>query len=341
MKKLNVSIDVGGTHSRLQCQVFKNGNIQETSCHNKQTIQSKPALEKFIKQSVADFSDLKPASCIIGFAGAVIDRSYVAMTNWKDRPTITQNDLIKWGLPQNTFMVNDMELAAYGLLAIKEADEIPSEECEILYRPENISQQYAQNMLVIAPGTGFGTGSIVETPTASGESFQQVISSEVQHVQIPPLDETHAKMIQIIFGKKENRYYLNYEDFVSGYGLEDTYNALLRLNGKKPNGKTAAEIASKAIDGSDEIAVQTLNYFYRITGRLIQTMSLVIQPYGGIFLCGSSTVRNAEFIIRSGLLEEVHKSMVRKELLEQFPIYIITRENINIEGGLWAGRKLF
>ncbi|MCF7794010.1 MAG: glucokinase [Candidatus Cloacimonetes bacterium] len=341
MKKLNISIDVGGTHSRLQCQIEQEGNILETSCHNKQTIKSKPALEKFITQSVASFSDQKPNSCVIGFAGAVIDRNYVKITNWKDKPQITRDDLLDWGMPENTFMVNDMELAAYGLLAMKEADEIPSEECKILYMPENLSQQYAQNMLVIAPGTGFGTGSIVETPTASGESFQQVISSEVQHVQIPPLDETHAKMIQIILGKKEDRYYLNYEDFVSGYGLEDTYNALLRLNGKKPNKKTAADIAREAVAGSDEIAMQTLDYFYRITGRLIQTMSLVIQPYGGIFLCGTSTVRNAEFIAKSGLLEEVHKSMVRKELLEQFPIFIVTRENINIEGGLWAGSKLF
>lgn len=123
--------------------------------------------------------------------------------------------------------------------------------------------------------------------------------------------------------------------------MEDTYNALLRLNGKKPNGKTAAEIAREAVNESDEVAVHTLNYFYRITGRLIQTMSLVIQPYGGIFLCGTSTVRNADFISKSGLLEEVHKSMVRKELLEQFPIYIVTKENINVAGGLWAGEKLF
>lgn len=341
MKKLNISIDVGGTHSRLQCELIENGKVISTSREYKKIIRSKPALENFIKKSISDFSKLEPTSCVIGFAGAVIDRSYVAITNWNDKPTITKDDLLNWGLPENIFMVNDMELAAYGLLAMKEADEVPSENCEILFMPENLSQQYAQNMLVIAPGTGFGTGSIVETPTTSGESFQQVISSEVQHMQIPPLDETHAKMIQIIQAKKEDRFYLNYEDFVSGQGLEDTYNALLRLNGKKPNGKTAAEIAEEAVAGSNEIAMQTLNYFYRVTGRLIQTMGLVLQPYGGIFLCGTSTVKNADFISQSGLLAEVHKSMVRKELLEQFPIYVVTKENINIAGGLWAAEKLF
>lgn len=341
MKKLNISIDIGGTHSRLQGEIIENDRVISTSAEFKKIIKSKSELESFIRHSLDEFSDLNPTNCVIGFAGAVIDRSYVSITNWNNKPTITREDLCNWGLPQNTFMVNDMELAAYGLLAMKEAAEIPSEKCQILYLPDNLSTHYTQNMLVIAPGTGLGTASIVETLTPSHDNFQQVISSEVQHVQIPPLDENHAKMIQIMLGKKEKRGYLNFEDFVSGQGLEDSYNALLRLNGKKPGNKTAAEIAGEAISGAEEIAGQALNYFYRITGRLIQIMSLVIQPYGGIFLCGTSTVRNAEFIFRSDLLREIHNSLVRKELLEQFPVYLVTKENINLAGGLWAARKLF
>jgi glucokinase len=338
MKQLILSIDVGGTHSRLQGQICENGQVISTSALYKRIIDSRHSLRKFIHESITDFTDLSPEKCVIGFAGAVIERRKVAMTNWKDRPEITIDDLKKWRLPADTFMVNDMELAAYGILAMKETGDI-AQDCDILYMPEKISSKYPQNMLVIAPGTGFGTSSIVETVTPAGERLHQVISSELQHIQIPALDETHARMIQIIFGKKENRYYLNYEDFVSGYGLEDSYNALLRLNGRKPHDRTAAEIAAEAIGGTNETAIQALNYFYRITGRLIQAMCLVIQPYGGVFLCGASTARNADFIFQSDLLAEVHKSMVRKELLEQFPLYIVSRENINIEGGLWACKK--
>jgi Glucokinase len=339
MKQLILSIDVGGTHSRLQGQICENGQVITTSALYKCIIDSRNSLRKFIQESTSDFTDLSPEKCVIGFAGAVIGRRKVAMTNWQDRPEITIDDLKKWGLPADTFMVNDMELAAYGVLAMKDTGDPASQDCKILYMPEKPTSEYPLNMLVIAPGTGFGTGSIIEILSPSGARIHQVISSEVQHIQIPALDETHARMIQIIFAKKENRYYLNYEDFVSGYGLEDSYNALLRLNGRKPHDRTAAEIAAEAIGGSNETAVQALNYFYRITGRLIQAMCLVIQPYGGIFLCGTSTIRNADFIFQSDLLAEVHKSMVRKELLEQFPLYIVSRENINIEGGLWAGRK--
>lgn len=340
MKSLNVSIDVGGTHSRLQCEIVENKRILSTSKDYNKVIGNKKSLEKFIQSSIRDFTDLNPAKCVIGFAGPVIDRKEVAITNWANRPKITQGDLIDWGLPENTFMVNDMELASYGLLDMKERNLVPSEFCKTLYMPENLSDKYPENMLVIAPGTGFGTGSIVEVKTKSGEKIYEIVSSEIQHIQIPSLDETHEKMIHLILAKKENRNFLNFEDFVSGQGLEDTYNALLRLNGKKPNSKTAAEIAQSAGEKTDENAVKALDYFYRITGRLTQAMSLMLQPYGGVFLCGASSQKNADFIKESGFLFEMHNCLVRKLLLEQYPVFIVTKSDINLAGGLWAGRNI-
>jgi glucokinase len=339
MKNLNLSIDVGGTHSRLQCEIIDDNKILKTSREYKSAIGSKKALEKFIQNSIQKFTDILPAKCVIGFAGAVIDRKEVTLTNWPGQPKITFQDLLGWGLPENTFMTNDMELAAYGILDMKETKQIPSEQCKTLFMPGKLSSKYAENMLVLAPGTGFGTGSIVELTTAKGEKIHELISSEIQHIQIPVLDETHYKMIQIIYGKKVNRNFLNFEDFVSGQGLGDTYNALLRINGKKPNGKTTAEIANSALDNSDDVAMKALDYFYRIIGRLAQAMSLMLQPYGGIFLCGASTEQNAIFIPESGFLHEIHNCLVRKLLLEQYPVYIVTKLNINITGGLWACRK--
>nr|HPR17573.1 glucokinase [Candidatus Cloacimonadota bacterium] len=216
MKILNISIDVGGTHSRLQGEILEEGKVIFTSPEYKKIIGNKAQLQQFIDSSLRDFTDLKPTKCVIGFAGAVIDRHHVTITNWIDRPVISLEDLIEWGLPESTFMVNDMELAGYGVLAMKEKNELQSGECTTLFMPRNLSRKYPQNMLIIAPGTGFGTGSIVEMGSTDGKKQYEVISSEVQHVQLPPLDETHAKMIQLILAKKPERAFLNFEDFVSG-----------------------------------------------------------------------------------------------------------------------------
>jgi glucokinase len=340
MEKLYVSIDIGGTHSRLQCEIIGADQVIQKSNEYKSIIGDKRALEIFIQNSIKDFTDLKPDKCVTGFAGAVIDRKEVAMTNWLNRPVISKIDLIKWGLPESTFMVNDMELAGYGLLDMEAKNQIPSEYCKTLFMPENYSQKYSKHKLVIAPGTGFGTGCVIETKTQSGEMFYDVISSEVQHIQIPPFDEKHAEIMKMIFAKKKDRLYLNHEDFVSGEGLEDTYSALQKIGGLEIDNKNAAEIANLALQNKDDLAVEALNYFYRVVGRIVQAMCLVVQPYGGVFLCGASTEKNVDFIPQSDFLKELHNSLIRQEMLEQYPVYIVTKSDINVAGGLWACREI-
>ena len=340
-KKLNVSIDIGGTHSRLQCEVVCDDKIISRSVEYIRNIRDKDSLKRFIKESISDnTTELQPSNCIIGFAGAVIDRRKVSLTNWKNRPTIYFEDLVDWGFSEkSTLMVNDMELAAYGILDMDDKKLIPSKQCYILYEPEKVSANHFKNKLVIAPGTGFGTSSIVEIKTHSEEIISNVISSEVQHIQIPSFDEKHRKIIDIILTGKNNRNFLSYEDFVSGKGLEDTYNALLQIEGRETNGKTAKQIAVDAVKNSDPLAKEALDIFYRCAGRLVQAMCLVIQPYGGVFLCGASTINNSSFISQSGFIKELLNSPVRKQLLIRFPVYIVTKPDINIAGGLWACRN--
>jgi glucokinase len=342
MKSLNVSIDVGGTHTRLKAEMIVDGNLDFSSIEFKQKIGSKEELRNFITSSLSQIN-LKclPTHCVIGFAGAVIDHKKVAITNWKNAPTIVLEDLKKWGLPTNkTIMVNDMELAGYGILDMEEKNEMNSDHFEILYKPDFPTQNKINNKLIIAPGTGFGTASIIEFTAFSGEKVKNVLSSEIQHIQIPSFDKRHAEIISIILSRKTERNFLNYEDFVSGKGLCETYEAILKLEGVDLEDKNASEIADSAVNGSDKDTVEALNIFYRCVGRIIQAMALNVQPYGGIFLCGASTISNAKFIHQSTLIDEFHNCLIRQQLLTQFPVYIITKPDINIAGGLWACRSI-
>ena len=343
MKNFNLSLDVGGTHTRLQAEIIENKKVTFFSQKYKQKIKSKDKLKSFITSSLNDIdTKMKPTHCVVGFAGAVIDHHEVEITNWKNRPIVILEDLIKWGLPKdNTIMVNDMELAGYGILDMEEKNEMNSDQCEILYKPDFLAKNRINNKLVIAPGTGFGTASIIEFTTHSGEKVRDVLSSEIQHIQVPPLDERHVEIINMILSNKPERNFLNFEDFVSGKGLHETYEAIFKLDGIEKREKNAKQTASSAVNGSDKYAVEALNIFYRCVGRIIQAMALMAQPYGGIYLCGTSTINNAKFIQQSGLIEELHNCQIRQQLLIQFPVYIITKPNINITGGLWACRRVF
>ncbi len=342
MKKVNLSIDVGGTHTRLRVEIIENGKITFTSQEYIQKINSKTELKSFIKSSLNDInSDIKPTHCIIGFAGAVIEHREVKITNWENAPTIILEDLNEWGFPENnTIMLNDMNLAGYGILDMEENDKMNSDQFEILYKPDFPAKNRINNKLVIAPGTGFGTASIIEFITHSGKRVKDVLSSEIQHIQVPPMDDRHTEIISIILSNKPERNFLNFEDFVSGKGLRETYEAILKLNGIERTEKDAKQIAESAVSGSDKYAVEALNIFYRCVGRIIQAMALIIQPYSGIYLCGASTINNAKFIHQSGLIEELHNCLIRQQLLIQFPVYIITKSDINIAGGLWACRNI-
>lgn len=344
MKNVILSIDVGGTFTRLRIEITKNRIRDFISDEYRQKINSKSKLKKFIKTSLDDIEQgLTPNHCIIGFAGAVIDHRKVEITNWKNRPTVTINDLIKWGFPKNnTLMLNDMELAAYGILDMIDNGEINSDKCEVIYKPEKQTKNRLKNKLIIAPGTGFGTASILEFSSQTGDAKRMVLSSEIQHIQVPVIDDRHAEIIKTMNAMNRQKSYLNYEDFVSGSGLKNIYLALYQMCGTKTlKYVNAVDIAESAVNENDELAIEALDLFYKLTGRLIQAMALMIQPYGGIYLCGSSTINNAKFIKQSKLIDELHNCLIRKQLLAQFPVYIIKKSDINLVGGLWAGKKVF
>jgi len=341
MKKMNLSIDIGGTHSRLQFEAVLNGKIEWSSQEHIKKINSKDKLRSFIQNAINENGlDSELNNCVIGFAGAVIDHREVEITNWKNRPILTLDELISWGLPKkHTVMLNDMELAGYGIIDMQDRNELKSKWCETLYQPLTKSSNKLNNKIILAPGTGFGTSSIIEFVSSTSERIHNVLSSEIQHIQVPALNSRHADIIQLILEKKRDRIFLNYEDFVSGKGLKETYEAILELEGMNKPYKDSAEIARSAILGKDNFAIEALNLFYSCVGRIMQAMALMAQPYGGIYLCGASTICNSKFIPQSNMIKEFHNCLIRKQLLSQFPVYLITKPDINIAGGLWLCRN--
>ena len=336
--KLNISIDVGGTNTRLQFEITQNGKQIETSEIFKARINSKQKLQDFIRNSINKQKKL-PDKCTIGFAGIVLNKNEVSLTRWQDVTKITLQDLYNCGLPENkTLMVNDMELAGCDFLNLKES----GYKFTKLYEPPVKAQTKLDHSrsILLAPGTGFGTIGVITGKISSGEKYYEVIPSEVQHITVSALGEKHEKLIKWMKNKMKLSNLPSWEDFVSGSGLELTYQGLIELfyPKMKPEKLSAEQIAEKASE--DKICTEALDIFYRCAGKLTQAMALFFRPFNGIYLCGSTTAKNAEFIKQSGFLEELQKSMDRAIILKLLPVYIIDDEDINIKGGLWACRNI-
>ena len=335
---MNISIDVGGTNTRLQFEITQNGKQIENSKIFKTRINSKQKLQDFIRNSISEQKQIHD-KCTIGFAGIVLNKNEVNLTRWQERTKITLQSLYDCGLPENkTLMLNDMELAGYGFLDLKEN----GYKFTKLYEPPVKAQTESSHSrsVLLAPGTGFGTTGVITGKTKSGEKYYEVIPSEVQHITVSALDEKHEKLVNWMKKKKKFYNLPSWEDFVSGSGLELTYQGLIELfyPNMKPEELSAEQIAEKAL--KDEIYREALDIFYRCAGKLTQAIALFFRPFNGIYLCGSTTSKNAEFIKQSGFMEELQKSTDREKILKLFPVYIIEDENINTKGGLWACRNV-
>ena len=102
----------------------------------------------------------------------------------------------------------------------------------------------------------------------------------------------------------------------------------------------AGAIAAAGVSGSDDLARQALSIFYDCLGRFCQLMALGFQAFGGVFLGGSSTARNRDYLIDSPFMTAFLDNPTQQALLGRFPVYLVKVDDLNLDGALWlAGSK--
>ena len=346
--------DIGGTNTRVQVNRKKNLSIDHPLKKDifKLRISSKDQLKKLIQELVLiRWKKICLEQCVLDFAGPVLNHHSVQMTNWEGSPMINMSELIKWGLPRKgTLMINDIEAAAFGILRLMETNQLSSAGCSLLYEPDKPASQIKKsgNMILLMPGTGLGTAGLVSIMDKTGTVIYKPIASEIGHAPVSPIDQIHEDIIHWLKNKKIiSGDWPNWEDFVSGRGLVYIYGALANMSNPLPSkilkwekdGDKAALIAQAAILQKDKLSKNALELFYRCTGKIAQILALAYQPFGGIFLCGDVIRKNQSFIPESGFLKELHKNGTQSHLLKMFPVYIVTKKNLNIMGNLRAARN--
>jgi len=348
------AFDIGGTNTRVQ--VIQKNNLSIDIPLEKDIfelhISSKGKLKKLIQELVfIRWKKFCLKQCVLDFAGPVLNHQSVRMSNWKGSPVIKMNELIEWGLPRNcTLMINDIEAASFGILSLIETNQLSSAGCSILYEPDKPVSQIKQsnNMILLMPGTGLGTAGLVSIMDKTGMVIYKPIASEIGHAPASPINQIHEDVIRWLKNEKIIKYdWPSWEDFVSGRGLVHIYEALVNITNPLPSEiikwkkdeDGAPIIARAAIQQMDKLSEKALELFFRCTGKIAQILALAYQPFGGIFLCGGVIRKNQSFIPESGFLEELHGNAIQSNLLKMFPVYVVTKKNLNIIGNLWAARN--
>nr|VFJ67167.1 MAG: glucokinase [Candidatus Kentron sp. FW] len=341
-----IGFDVGGTNSRATIARVENGTLMSHSDFPtliSEKVASKKELREFIGSLLSSLPTTdKLIGAALALAGPITHRREVTMTNWREPKNITIEEFVDWGLPANrTIMANDMEAGCYGLAKRIQEDKSASRHFEQLKGNNTSSGEIPKgNRVFIAPGTGLGAAGIIEGIEKGTRIYP--IAAELQNTPMPILQEVTG-IIASWLQDHEHIAHPSWDDFVSGRGLANAYRALRAAGAASGPDVTigvtdpASAVAKAGMMGSDASAEQALSFFYTCAGYFCQLMALGFQAFGGVFIGGTSTIKNRDFIRKSPLVDAFSDNSTQQSLLDLFPIYLVEESDLNLDGALWLG----
>jgi glucokinase len=306
--------DIGGTNARFAIVIDTNAELKRFP-----TIRTAdyPTLDAAIQEVILDKTSVMPRTAILAVAGPT-DGDEIDLTNcdWVVRPKALIGNL---GF-SDVIVMNDYEAQALAVVALE------AEYLQPVGGGERI--EYA-NRVVIGPGTGLGVAGIVH-----GANTWIPVPGEGGHVDLGPRTARDYEIfphLQTIGGRVSG------EQILCGRGLVNLYRAIAAADGKTGDGKTDAlskpeEVTAAALDGSDAIAVETVDLFLDYLARVAGDMALVFTARGGIYLTGGITHKILPKIDAERFRAEFDNKEPHRDLMSATPVYVILHDQAPLEG---------
>ena len=186
---------------------------------------------------------------------------------------------------------------------------------------------------VCGPGTGLGVASLI--PIVTNENVKwHCVSGEGGHVDFAPVDDIELKIFNYL---KHSKKRISYEQLLSGYGLEQIYQALLFINGSslecsKKDMLSAEIISQKAVSGNCDLCVKALSQFCKVLGSFAGNLALLSSSLGGVYIAGGIVPNFIEFIKTSDFRIRFEDKGRLSGITKQAPTYIITEPQPGLLG---------
>lgn len=268
--------DIGGTKTRLALYEETRGALR-LGRYATYDSRSADTLEELVVQFLAASGNPTVTAGCFGVAGAVVG-GQVRTTNlpW----TVSESDLSHELRVPRVRLLNDLEAAAYGVVAITEPASLLT-----LQAGEPPTERRA--LTLVAAGTGLG----VALMSWTGDRYQ-VSPSEGGHCDFAPQDPVEDAMLLWL---RSELGHVSYERLVSGPGFVNIYR-FLRYYRNEPEpawlteriagGDPAPFVAEAALAHADPICDEALTRFVSIYGAAAGNYALTALSVGGVFLGG-------------------------------------------------------
>lgn len=302
--------DVGGTKTALA--LFDKGERGALTLVRDGTLPSREfvSLELAIERFLAGGPRPPIEAVCLGVAGPVVDGRCQA-TNL---PWVIDERLLTHAIPApKVRLLNDLEVAAHGVLALPETD----------LRTLQAGRPRRGNLVLIAAGTGLGEAIIVR----DGER-RLVIASEGGHGDLAPRNELEDDLLRYLrkeFGR------VSYERVLSGPGLFNVYRFLRDTGWAKESPEVAERIRTSdpsAVVGEmgltrrDALCDKALDVFVAIYGAEAGNLALKAMAVGGVLVGGGIAPRLIERIAAGGFVAAFRDKGRLAALMDSLPIHV-------------------
>jgi glucokinase len=315
IKTVNLIADIGGTNIRLaQADAKSDAKFIEIETYRCAEFSSlSDVISLYIESK--NIGDTCINACLA--IACPTDKDIISMTNlpWE----FSQKALIKALKLNSLSMINDYTAIAMAIPLLNDNQKVK------IGGGETVANM---PVAVCGPGTGLGVAHLVPISSA-GQSQWHCFSGEGGHVDFAAVDELDIQILQHL---KTSLVRVSYEQLLSGYGLEQIYQAICAINGKDEGKLSAAEISQQAVAETCPLCHQALAQFCKVLGSFSGNLALTLNCQGGVYIAGGIAPRFIDFIKNSDFRTRFETKGRLSHIPEQSPTYIITEDQPGLLG---------
>jgi len=294
-------LDLGGTNANfLLYDYIEKKEIKKFDFKTKNILN----FEKFLNKLLEDIKNKLKINVNVGYfavAGKLNkNRNKIKLTNYDLE--INKKEIIKKTNLNKIYLFNDIEPVAFAIEDIGDKNYFILNQKKTNKLKDNNSRD--KNNLIISIGTGLGVAI---------NKKGNIISTESGHMKINLKDTYNLEIVKFL--EKELNRKIEYEDLISGRGIENIY---YFLTNKKLSAKKISQLKTK-----DEFTKKTFEIFFEYIREFV-LMNLKENKYNNIFF-GGGVIQNNLLYFKKQLL-----NIFKKIKGENF--FILKNYNITIKG---------
>jgi glucokinase len=316
-----LAADIGGTKTNMALYREDGGELHLLS-EKKYGSKEHAALSDIIHDFAGEHLPDRISAAV---AGPVVNgKSRLTNLPWVLDSAVMSKE---WKVPVH--FINDLEATAYGLAGLGK------EEVAVLAAGDPAS---GGNMAIIAPGTGLGEAGLYWDGTA-----YHPFATEGGHSDFAPRTRED---VELFFLLQEQFGHVSWERLVSGMGIQNIFQCIVRHRGetvpewlaqRMADGDAAAVISEAALKHEDLICAETMDLFVRYLATEASSLVLKLMATGGLYIGGGIPPKILPLLQTDTWKKNFDNNGRMHELSDKVPVRVLLNDKMALLGAAYYG----